>query len=162
VGSQIFVSQAEPEVWVKKAQSLKEIEAFGVQPPSSAIVSSVGQVVDDCVDVGADGQTEQSDVVADITNIGEHRWVADVADATSESAPPSTAAYRANHDTSYIIYCHIAYKATCRNHTAYALGRLLRRLEPFINYVHWSLKKVYTISELKYKLSIVSIHHVSV
>jgi len=92
MGSQVFVSQTEPSIWVEKMQSLEKIEAFSVQPPSSAVVSTTGQVVDDCVNIGANGQTEQPDVISDITNIGESRRVANVADAAGEPGAAGTAA----------------------------------------------------------------------
>ncbi len=96
MGSHVFVAQAEPNIWEEKMRALEEIEAFSMQPPSSVVVSNTGQVVDDCINVGADGQTEHANIVSDVTNIRDLRRIIDIADATCESGSPCTAAYRAN------------------------------------------------------------------
>jgi hypothetical protein len=130
MGNQVFVSQDEPEIRVKYAQALEEIEAFSVQPPSSVVISSAGQIVDHCVNVGANGQVEEPNVVSDVTDIGESHRVANVTGAASESGSSRTTAYCANHDRPDIICCHIAGQATWRIHTVYASGKYLHVLEP--------------------------------
>jgi len=58
MSNQVFVSQAKPEIWIEETQSFEEIKAFGMHPPSPVVVSSSGQVVDDSVNIGTNGQTE--------------------------------------------------------------------------------------------------------
>ncbi len=92
MSSHVFVAQAEPNIGIKKTQALDEVEAFSVQPPSSVVVSSAGYVVYDCVNVWADGQTEQVDIVSDVTEKRKRSRIIDIADATSESGSSRTAA----------------------------------------------------------------------
>ena len=87
-------------ILVKETWAFEEIEAFRVQSPPSFEVSGAGQVVDNRVYVGANSQTIKSNVISDITNICECRWIIGIVDATSQSRSPCASAYQTNHDGS--------------------------------------------------------------
>jgi hypothetical protein len=103
MGSHVFVAQSKPNIWIELTRTFKEIEAFRVQPPTSVEVGSAGKVVDDSVKIWADSQTEQTNIISDVTNIRDLRRIIAIADASRESGSPCPAAYHANHDTLSII-----------------------------------------------------------
>ena len=64
MGGQIAVPQAKPNIGIKKPEPFKEREALCTQSPPSVIVGRAGQIVENRVNIGANGQTEQSDVIS--------------------------------------------------------------------------------------------------
>src|SRR2546426_6407299 len=83
MGSQIAVPQAKPDIGIKKPEPFKEREAFCTQSPPSVIISSAGQIVENGVNVGANDQAKQPDIISDIANIGKFGWIINGIQATS-------------------------------------------------------------------------------
>jgi hypothetical protein len=88
MGSQVAVPQAKPGIWIEKSKPFQEREAFCTQSPASIIISSARQIIENRVNIGANDQAEQLDIISDITNIGKFGGIITSIQATSQPGPP--------------------------------------------------------------------------
>src|ERR1700732_3051980 len=68
-----------------------------MKPPAPVEINRARQIVDDCVDIGANAQAKELNVVPNVTDVGEGCRVVDVADATSQPGSSCATTYYANH-----------------------------------------------------------------
>jgi hypothetical protein len=69
-----------------------------MKPPAPVEINRARQIVDDCVDIGANAQAKELNVVPDVTDVGKGCRVVDVTDATCQPGSSCATAYYANHD----------------------------------------------------------------